>query len=45
MNIYITTNIAVSLLDSIENLFCDKSSVINDEAVIYVHIYEKSNPL
>src|SRR3954467_3189323 len=40
MNICITTHIVVNLLNSIENLFYDKLSNINDEAIVYVHIYE-----
>ena len=43
MNICITTNIVVNFWTLSKNLFYDKSSIINDKAIVYVHIYE--NPI
>ena len=40
MNICITTHIVVNLWTLSKNLFYDKLSNINDEAIIHVHIYE-----
>ena len=42
MNICITTKICSQPFELYwKTYFCDKSSVINDEAIVYVHIYEK----